>query len=356
MKKAGIVTFHRAWNYGACLQAWASKVIFEQLGYEAELIDYVNEVEQSTKGTQPLSKIGIKNALIAWLKNLIWKKDRCVQRSFERDNGLYELNNGNKNATLQDCSFDILVAGSDQIWNPKITGGIDPIFFLDFGNAGKRISLASSIGSHQFSNAESAQLMEFLKRFDAISVRGRHAKDQIQPLTELEVKEVPDPTLLLERSVWRTCSKTTMCPKGPYILTYFVGTNFGNYRKKIEPYIREMNMPVYNIQFNTKRFNGSTPVTGATPVEMLGLIRNAEMVITDSFHGNVFSIVFERPFIAVENRSNPKRVQEFLRDLGLNNRIEPEVKKIKADIDFCSAHLILDQKRKDTLNWLRERL
>lgn len=356
MKKVGILTFHRAWNYGACLQAFATIKIFEKLGYCAELIDYVNEFEQSSKGNQSLMEIGILRWSISMMKNLLWHKDKCVKLSFESGNGLYAPGNGmlleKKDIDLE-C-FDVLVAGSDQIWNPEITGGLDSAFFLAHGKATKRIAVGPSIGSYVFNESEQEQIKLFLEKFDAIGVRGKHAKKELEKITDQTIRNIPDPTLLLEHSDWEKRISAEKCPASPYLLTYFVGKNYGQYISKVVKYVEKIGLPVYNIQFNTHQFANVNGIVGATPVELLGLIKNAAFVITDSFHGTVFSTVFQRPFIAIENVNNPKRVKEFLHSIGLENRIEPELDAIKQEIDYSSVNAIISNRRKETINWIME--
>ena len=161
---------------------------------------------------------------------------------------------------LKNVDYDLLIAGSDQIWNSEITGELDPVFLLDFGQRSKKISLATSMGSHILSDEEKEKFRAVLRQYSAISVREKFAKCQLDKLTSKKVKVLLDPTLLLNKTVWwREFARYSKYAnkREKYILTYFVGGDKFKYRKQISEYSNKMHLPVWTIQFSNYQWKES---------------------------------------------------------------------------------------------------
>lgn len=356
-KKIGIVTIHTDFNYGAVLQAYATEKFIELNGYDVEIIDYENPhiSEQSKLVYKQGNKI--RGYLITLVRNTIFGRYRYFKMA-TKDLDLWRKKSNRKYSSLGDLSetdYDVLIAGSDQIWNPEISQGLDPAFFLQFGNPQKRISVATSLGSYVLKDSEKKYVQTALNTFSDISVREKFAKTQIIGLVNKDVKVLLDPTFLLSKKEWwETLAKNSKYAeiKSKYILTYFVGSNKGKYRSSVADYAGKLNLPVWTIQYSNYTWKESTKkILGASIVDFVALIGNAALVITDSYHGVAFSVNMEKNFVALTNDANPVRVRELLQTLNLEERMDMDPKK-HSEIDYSKVSPIVNSLRIDSANWV----
>lgn len=361
MSKIGIVTFFNSINYGVWLQAYATQRALSDLGHNVEMVDYSNEFEgKKLRYTydEDDRAIGYVTSL---LKAIIYGRVRYYKKAF--GDHLHEYYNTTlKHYTdindMKDLEYDVLVAGSDQIWNPEITGGkFDKVYLLQFGKVERRISFASSIGSKPVREEDKDIFREAFKTFHAIGVRENYAKTQLQPLTDLPIKVVCDPTFLLSREKWESLiseKATYKCENEKYILTYFVSPEKRSqrYQDMIKGYHDSMNLPVWSVQFSTYKNNPCEKlIVGATTADFLKLIQNAELVITDSFHGAALSANLNTNFVCIQNRKNPERTKTLFERLDLMDRIDMQPEQYKA-CDYESVNPRIDEMREEALTWL----
>lgn len=363
--KIGIITFHHAkYSYGAVLQSLATCLVCKQLGAEAELINYENSDEQKGIKDQHSSvtdkfrrKINyfIRMYLYSGCKNPFLHKDN-IDKVYESLSPPYR-----HIEQMKDLEYDVLITGSDQVWNPQITGGLDPAFFLCFGIAQKRISYASSMGTYHISMNEQATFASLLDRYDAISVREQFAKEQLQALCKQEIRVVLDPTLLLTKEQWfqhfGIGTNENSKERQPFILTFFVGSGLENNWEEVQKYVEYYHLPVWNIQSHKHKSKHTDKVLFVPSVkEFLQYISDATVIITNSFHGTAFSINFGKEFIPILAKANPARVQNLLNEVNLNERINIPVSKLKTEIDYQSVWKCLDKKREYSISWLRNQI
>lgn len=357
MKRIGIITIHTDFNYGAVLQAIASQRLFEIKGYDSEIIDYENPViaqQSNLLYKQDGRYIGyiktfVRNTLFGrywYYKKAIKDLDQYRKKSVKQYHTVEELN---------DCPYDVLIAGSDQLWNPVISRGLDPVFLLQFSQGKKKVSFSTSMGSRPLLEEEKEVLKKALSDFSKISVRENFAREQLMELVDKDIKVTLDPTLLLGRDIWWNdyASKSKYANKNEnYILTYFVGGNKEQYRPVIAQYAKKMNMKVRTIQYSNYTWKESNEkILGASIVDFIALIANADLVITDSFHGVAFSVNMGSNFIAIANKANPVRVKEFLQKVGLEDRINMDVDDF-IEVDYDKVYPKLNDLREDSINWI----
>lgn len=352
---AGIVTFHRSWNYGACLQAFATIDVLKTLGVEAVCIDYSNAVERQKTAMEFAKSRQVKAAFVTGAKNVVLGRRRYSEKAFRGFHSLITRTD-HSYATcedLKDISFDVLVSGSDQIWNPVITGGLDEVFFLNFGRASKRIALASSGGSHNFTSEELVKIKPWLSKYQFIGVREEHLYKQLKSVVSVPVKTLLDPTLLMNVEAWRALERR---PKNapantPYILVFTLKSN----SKEDELFWRRcgysLKLPVWRVLNNAFPMHGLDKVfLGATPEELLWLIDHARFVITDSFHGTAFSLNFGVPFVTLPSKTgNNERVANLLRFAGVPDRQIGYNDDIVFEYNANAAQIKLHQKRESDL-------
>ena len=364
MKTVGIVTYFKSYNYGVWLQAYATQKFFEQEGFDAYIINYANKLENQTTKLAFKEKNRISGYFTSFLKAIIFGRVTYYKKGFGKHlNDYYKLSSKEYTSVseMKNIKYDILVAGSDQLWNPNRTyGKLDPVFILQFGDCEKKISLSTSLGSDVVREEDKNIFIEAFHTFDAISVREEFAYEQLHDLTELPIKITVDPTFLLKKEEWlRLLNKKTITKIPPkYILTYFVSSNkrSSKYYSIIENYARKLNIPVLAIQFSRAK---STPhdklILGATIADFLYLLNTSTLMITDSFHGAALSINLDKEFVSIENTENPERVKHLLNELNLEKRIDLDVDNYY-EIDYKDVRKKIKLLRDDTKKWVLEAL
>ena len=353
--KIGILTFHCAHNYGAVLQCYATQEFLKNKGYNVEIIDYRPQFLLTPY------RIIDKNRFIS--RNLIYFVKKTIIESlmlFFRYKRWYgfesfirnKLNLSSKvhNKNIPDY-YDIYIIGSDQIWNPKITKGFDNIYFADFPfNKGKRkyLTYAASMEIQCLSNEQKIYLSNALKSFDQITVREKNLCELLQPLTSKKIHQVIDPTLLINSSIWEEMVTQPLI-NNKYVLVYQVRENertmqiANDIAKQIGGIVIEtvawLNRGCFKNKYQT-----------ASPEMFLRLIKHATCIVTTSFHGTAFSVIFNKPFYTLLlNDGRDSRSLSLLESLGLSERaISIEDVPTFSSVDFSEANIKLNQIRKDS--------
>jgi O-antigen ligase len=360
-----VMTFHRARNYGTCLQAMALQKALGNLGCRSVLLDYQPDYIEDSFGVFNYElwrqEKGIKSKLVFLLKT-IFKLPRNIRRewNFETFRDRYYQISAESFYTeqeLKDASlpYTAYVFGSDQIWNPQLTRGFCGTYFGDFVSSQNAVkaSYAASIGISDISDV-AEEMKKQVNTLDFIGVRERNARDLLAPLTDKEIVVNADPTLLLDAQEW--ISMTHESPiKKPYILVYALEINEELIRCASD-LAKEKKMPI--VFFDTKNRYGCEVISkyAADPIEFLSLLRGAAYVITNSFHGTVFSVVFQKQFLCIPHQTRASRLVNLLEDLGLTDRIQyraEEQKEIDCPIDYQSVQNILKTKRDESLTYLK---
>ena len=357
MKKIGVLTFHRADSYGAHLQAYATVAFLNQSGYDAELVDYTNQYEQRFQKLFYSENGKMSGFLTSFIKDFIFRKRYYKRKSFKNIEQYCHVSKEKyKNKEEMDrASYDVLVVGSDQVWNREITNGLDDVFLLMHGQATRRISISSSMGSVILTEKEKEVFRRAFVRFDAISVRENFVKKQLQEITNSRIKVLMDPTFLISKDQWiqSLVQKSTKYRNinGKYILTFFLAPD-DTYKSRMKKIANKMKLPVWSIQsIAVKRVESDKIILGATVADFLALIANAEIVVTDSFHGVALSINMEKNFIAFKNKGNPVRVMTLLDTLQLLDRLDMDEEKY-CPVDYKVVKEILDPLRSDSRRWI----
>lgn len=336
--KIGIITIHNSPNYGASLQAFALWKYLSDLGNEVEIIDLYRPHQpeylpskrficcrQEKKGLKRNVKSLTKKFChffrpIRHLTNVACDRFNSFNSQVKLSRPFFSVDELYASPPL----YDIYITGSDQLWNPMQPFCLEP-YFLTFVPKGKRrLSYASSIGITELTTCEKTMFSTWLKDYDAISVRETQAKRLIESLIEKKVKQVADPTFLLDRSQW--FSMAVMPPKTEqYLLLFTLQYNpiLLNYTLLLSE--QSGLKVIYLTAVQPRQTNGRYEVVDdAGPKEWLGLIANAQMVITDSFHGTVFSLIMGTDnfftYIASGNKRGV-RITELLETYGLSDHL-----------------------------------
>lgn len=368
--KIGIITFNSAHNYGAVLQAWALQEYLKGDGHEVEIINYrlpaTDNLYKLYKPRNPFKRGKLNKAvhLLQYLKKMKLEPNKTRKyREFERfiNHTLNTTEAITKYPDLNKANFDydIMIAGSDQIWNGGLTKGVNPAYLLSFGKEEiKRVSYAASIGRDEIPEVEHTLFSRYLRNFDYISVREEKAKEAISKLTDKEISVVLDPTLLLNREMYDKLKKD---PKVNQDYIYVHNVHIKKVDKRLNRMAEEMSkrtgLPIIHNREDYDFTNELKKFTNGSPEEFIGYIANAKYVIANSFHATVFSIIYERDFITIPHFQNPERMRHLLDSLGIVNHMIAEPSELPEDladlnIDYKGVEIARLAQREDSIQFL----
>ena len=367
--KAGLVTFYHIHHYGALLQAAATERAVETLGGECEIVDYfVNQNNALFRKPTGLGSAAADVHTALHYQPLKKRYERFEKFSADhlritehRFESWEELRN-------TELPYDVILSGSDQIWNPKIfpDGHFDPVFFGTFSRK-RKIAYAPSFGIPKVPEEMVGELNGYLEQFSHIGVRETQGREIVRGASGREVPVVLDPTLLLTAEQWAEMSNTPEgypAPAGDtsggYILCYCINKPgaLGSYIRKLA---EDTGLPVVQLcGIRQKVHPKAQCIFDAGPAEFLGLFKNATYVCTNSFHGTVFSVQFRKPFftaVAPSELAAPERSRTFsiLNRLGLTRRIigKGDTAGLADEIDWEDVSVKLTAARQGSLNYLR---
>lgn len=379
-KKIGIITTFKANNYGAELQAYALQKKLRDLGYDAELIDYLfykNRKYKYTAGSEPWMNFTLMQRIkqfalyrIAlplidvvgnWMSSKMRERTHNFESFHEGHSRLSQTYYSQKELYEAKMDYDVFVVGSDQVWNPNTAISISP-YFLDFApEKSKKISYASSFGVDRIPFSCSEQYKGGLNGLDHISCREFQGVELVKNLTGKEATHVLDPTLLLDITDWETISVHTYCPKkAKYILLYNI-MEVDSVYQFAQRISSETGWPIIRLckrAFFVASHKGVRDVRSAGPADFLGLIENSTIFITNSFHGCAFAINLKMLFWCILDKkaSNNGRINSLLEKFKLQDRVIDlsDVENIDylRSIDYTEAQKILEEEREKSLSYL----
>jgi hypothetical protein len=349
MKKVGIITLHFYENFGSVLQAYALKTAIDRIGgYKADIINYIPDLETYR-----------------------YFSDNCLIQQFESKKKKFDNFRRNEigisdttiaREKLFDVEYDYYITGSDQVWNRDITKG-DTAYFLDFVGRKPRIAYAASMAVED-EKTDTTLFKRYMPLFDFVSVRENSHREFIQQFTEKPVYSVADPVMLLVPDDYKKItripddSETPPVKKEPFMLFYFlthdpVALDYANMMSKI----LGLRLIHYFADFPKRVFpSGSADMTFAGPGEFLWYIKNAELIFTNSFHGTVFSILFEKPFYTYTvKRKMLSRILDLTSDLELEKQRFwgfETMENLTLNVDYSIVRKHIDDKRQQAKGFL----
>lgn len=363
-KKIGILTFHNAHNYGAVLQAYALKTKLNRMGHEASVLNYQNkyiarnyrkvlhidfwkrDILPSRWGKVVREVRDVFYGLKEWQKQWNVFEEFIADKLLDGDTRQLSL----EEVVAKDC--DVYVLGSDQIWARELTHGMDPAYFGQFAPKKKKISYAASVPNGSVPENEKPFFKQYLQSLSHISVREEKLAQSLRDLTGREIDTVIDPTLLLEREDYEPLLYEKPLKQGDYVFAYFVVENetVSRCAKKVAELL---GCELIELHYKkTPTICGKNMIFDAGPSEFLTYIRDAKMVVTNSFHGTVFSILFQKKFYSVYKENG--RIDNLLSFLGLEERHITEERQIQLEkeIDYGQSDKGLREYRQQSVDFL----
>ena len=367
-KKIGIVTINDYNNYGNRLQNYAVQEVIKSLGFYVETIIKETSITSNDSSRPVVSKFKKmlklsyqeRYLLIKTKINMIINKKRRIQRikSFKdfssRNIKEIPFSISLKNIPHDLASgYDYFIVGSDQVWNP-IFGSGTSIDFLTFVPKKKRIAYAPSFGISYVPDEHVNDYKLWLSEMEYLSVREEAGAIIIKELTDRDAKVLIDPTLMINKEKWLSIAKgDSEKPNERFLLTYFLGNIPKAILKKIKRIALENNLDIINLADikDKKRYV-------VDPSGFIDYINSAEILFTNSFHGAVFSIILEKPFIVLDRDGINSRIDTLLSKFKMEDRrwINIINEKDVFNIDFSHVSSIIETERTQALDYLKNAL
>ena len=319
--KIGTITFHGALNFGSALQSYALQEVLKGMGHEVRIIDYRSRDYEQYRFFQPRHPKMTLRAMRCWRKQSSRKAAfaefskkyfRLTKRPYfwKKESDMYELAE----------QFDCFICGSDQIWNLDCTQGVVGPYFLSFAGDSRRVAYAPSL-AHTFfrpENFDEQLVSDLLSRFDFLSVREEETVPLFQPLVDTPIDVVLDPTLLLESDDYTDMASKDVL-QGEYIFMYLL-RECPELIESTVAMTEATGMKVAYISENNLDIPNSINLFGVGPEEFVSLIAHADLIVTNSFHATVFSVLFHKPFRVYATDKSGARMRDLLSNIGLSDR------------------------------------
>ena len=371
-KKKLITNILSGYNYGSSLQALAGKTILKELGYDCQLVAMKSLVKGRDIRLKKLLTILVRSLMLrgkngskslsiyqnSYNKTMIGDSASLFIRfSDEYLQPNYLSWDGMKKAAKEAVAC---FAGSDQIWNSS-TMYVDPMYYLRFAPAEKRVALAPSFGRDFVADYNKEKIGKWISEFAYLSVRDDSGVKLIKEMTGREAIQLVDPTLKVDGETWKNILGIDD-KESNYILAYFLDKPSELARKAITELRAALKYEVIAIPYQFDDMSYCDKMVSSGTIEFLDLINNAKCVLTDSFHGTAFSINLHTPFYVFSRaygtaHSQNSRVESILKKVKMQARFEPKDVLVQYDqIDFAYSESVLIEERKNAREYISNAL
>ncbi|CAH1057998.1 polysaccharide pyruvyl transferase family protein [Paenibacillus pseudetheri] len=372
IKKIGISTVHTGFNYGSALQAYASKVILQELGYQGINISLKGSL---IKGRDVrIKKIAVIAIRLLRQPHNIKKRvsvysDNLSKSYSEQTKVLF--NNFRLNKINPYCctwnqlkriaksdDFKAFLCGSDQVWNSEALY-VDPQYYLRFAPKVKRIAFSPSFGRDKVADYNKSIIKKYIMDIPNLSVREESGVSIIKELTNKDATHLIDPTLMLDGTKWDQYLELQedMSDAENYILAYFLNEPSDYAKECIKKLAQEKKVKVIALPYQREVRDWFDFAPDAGPVEFVKYVKNASYVCTDSFHGTAFAVNYKVPFYTFDRQygsagKQSSRVVSLLKLVSLENHFNPSIELLDAPIDFSKSKGVLEIERNKAVEYL----
>lgn len=373
MGKVAIVNRTNLKNYGSVLQVYALCEAVKNLGYESEVVWEQGSVSKNydfrlQKIFMTAMKMTAHPSLIAGVVNTMKevKAKPVAEGKAEKFDTFVSKHITQKLYSSKMLSqiakgdeYSKFICGSDQVWC-STTMYVDPLMYLRFVPKHKRIAYAPSIGRNYIPNYNRSQMKKYISEIPYISIREDDGQRLVKELTGRDIPVVLDPTLLLEQNQWKQIAYSEIRTQEKYALLYFLDETTERNQKEIVDFLEQQHLYAYSIGQDVQMAakSGNVQNLDCGPNDFLSLIQNAEIIITDSYHGMLFSMIFHKRFWSVERvyqqYDQSSRQRTILNRLDLEDRYIKDCKDISLElVDYDFVGKILKQLRKESIGYLK---
>ncbi len=354
MKKIGVLTYHNTTNYGALLQTFALQSKLKELGANCETINYhCKNIEKREYVNFPKFDIN----LIRFLKSIrnyfyVAKKRKKMNEFTSKYVTISKEEYNSDNIGESNKVYDKFIVGSDMVFELGISGG-DMAYYLDFAEPQKRYSYAACLGVDKIDDKYLEKCKKELEQFQHISVREEQTKNYFSKIINNKVYLDLDPTLLCDKVFWEKYEEIPKeQPKNKYILLYFIAKNTPEFEiaKKIA---KERGLDIYILSDRNTKIDGCKVIYNASVGEFLYYIHNADLVLTASFHGMVFSMNYNTNFMYFLNRKSSSKLASMA---NLTKSTDREIKDNnipKFECNFETINKVIEDMREKSIEYLK---
>lgn len=363
--KAILTTVYSGFNYGSSLQALAGKMIISHAGLECDLV----KLKSLVKGRD----IRLGKLVTIFVRSLFLSKNsalKAYQASYKKsfvagsEKLFYDFSDEYLRpkevswSQLKKMSCDAVAcfSGSDQIWNSS-TLYVDPLYYLRFAPAYKRVALSPSFGRDFIADYNKKKMSAWISDYPYISIREDSGVKLINEMTGKKAEHLLDPTLIINSVQWKEVLGVQK-KNANYILAYFLDTPSAEAKQRLKELKQALKCEIVAIPYEFEDMGYCDRTVAAGPKEFVDLIANAVVVCTDSFHGTAFAINMHTPFFTFERdygsaNKQSERVLSILRKVNMIDRYQP---KSPVDdlykIDFEQAESVLNQEREKAYKYV----
>jgi hypothetical protein len=330
--KVGILTLSASDNCGSLLQAYALQEIIKQFDHEVEIINFVNPISRKMYRNFHPGYIRTPKKFVGMLR----RYPRLINQTndYERFRLQYlrlsdQKFTNQKDLEKLDGKYDIVISGSDQVWNVYMRD-FDPAYFLSWCKKSGRVSYAASLGDQKNGRCEDMLGQGFTpSEFRAISVREASSQAKLKKELNVEAALCLDPTLLLDKTLWKEMVNREIIPKEEYVFYYSYNYADDIKNQLVKEFAQKKNLPVYVIN-ESRWIDGKEKKFGfqifqqAGPLAFINLMYGCKYSLVESFHGTIFSHIFQRPFWFLKNAEDSQlddRINDLMTVLGTKDRV-----------------------------------
>ena len=372
MKKIGISTLHTGYNYGSALQAFATKSLLSEMGYEGEILTLkgslvkgrdVRLIKMVSMAFRVLvSRREVSNKVNAYGASLKKEYSYTTQSNFEHFTQQYirpHYSSWHEMKRIGKCeNYVAFVCGSDQIWSGD-TLYVDPQYYLRYAPEQKRIAFAPSFGKDTVSEFNQKKIAKYISEIPQLSVREASAVKLVEELTGREAKQLLDPTLLLTDEEWNLNLKFEKeeATEQNYVLAYFLNEPSERAKSALQHIAETENLKIIALPSNHNEADWFDETKDAGPREFVELVKYASFICTDSFHGTTFSIIYRKNFYTFNRNygqgiNQSTRLTSLLSLLSLESRFDPDEAQFEREIDYQIASQMLAIERESAKEYL----
>jgi len=319
--KIGIISIHSAHNYGSVLQAYALQEELKKFSEDVKIINYrpnYFDTQYKMFSFRVYKRYkGILNKILHFGWRTLKIKSRYIKYKKFEDYIKSRYNLTDKYTSFEplekaNFNFDAIFCGSDQIWNTDITEGFDKSYYLGFAKDETiKASYAASVGRKEIDNKYEEEYKKYIGRLDYIALREEASKEVIQKYTKKPITITVDPTLLLDKEKWdELANASKMNIPYKYILVYILEEN-QEFVKIVNAISEYLGLKVISPSKKV-RFKNEVIFPEVGPEDYVRLFKNSEFVITNSFHGTVFSLIYEKRNCIIPHKKTGARMCDLM--------------------------------------------